>query len=59
MGYYETDFNLCKQCYVKLHKPSKKNLKKMTLTEYKDQCENCGRTDRLVEYIWEDDEEEE
>ena len=38
---------------------SKKNLKKMELTDYKDTCENCGRMERLVNYIWEPDEEDE
>ena len=58
MGYQETDFNLCKQCYVSLKKPSKKEVKKVVLTTYKDQCENCHKVDRLVEYTWEKDEEE-
>ena len=59
MRYYETDFNLCRNCYIKLHNPSKKSLKKMELTEYKDQCENCGRMERLVDFVWEPDEEDE
>lgn len=58
MGYRETDCNLCKQCYVKLKKPSKKVIKKMELTSYKAMCEVCGRMERIVEYIWEPDEEE-
>lgn len=58
MGYRETDCNLCKQCYVKLKKPSKKDIKKMELTAYKDMCEECGRMDRLVEYVWEKEEED-
>ena len=33
MSYYETDFNLCKQCYINLTKPSKKSLKKIEMTE--------------------------
>lgn len=56
MGYVETDCNLCKQCYVELKKPSKKSLKKMVLTEYKALCDECGRIDRLVDYTWEKDE---
>jgi hypothetical protein len=31
----------------------------MEATTYKDQCANCGAIDRLVDYIWDDDEEEE
>ena len=59
MSYYETDFNLCRQCYINLKKPSKKNRNKLELTGYKDTCENCGRMERLVNYIWEPDEEDE
>jgi hypothetical protein len=33
-------------------------MKKMEVTMYKEQCENCGVLDRLVDYIWDDDEEE-
>lgn len=58
MSYQETDSNYCKQCFVKIKKPSKKSIKKMILTEYKDRCENCGRIERLVEYTWENDEDE-
>lgn len=57
MSYRETDCNLCKACYVKLKHPSKKELKKMELTSYKDMCEECGRMDRLVEYVWEKEED--
>ena len=57
MGYRETDCNCCKACYVKLKKPSKKDIKKMELTTYKDKCEECGRMDRLVEYVWEKEED--
>ena len=59
MSYHETDFNLCKKCWVQLKKPSKRNMKKMGLTSYKDECENCGSLNRLVDYIGNDDEEEE
>ena len=59
MSYHETDCNLCKQCYVKIKKPSKRNMKKMGFTMYKDQCESCGIMDRLVDYIWDEDNEDE
>lgn len=58
MAYRETDCELCKACYVKLKHPPKKAVKKMELTSYKGLCEECFRMDRLVEYIWEPDEEE-
>lgn len=57
MAYRETDCELCKSCYVKLKRPSKKAIKKMELTSYKGMCEECSRMDRLVEYIWEPDED--
>ena len=59
MGYVETDCYLCKSCYMKIKKPSKKYAKKMVLTEYKEKCEECGRVDRLVEYTWEKEEDDE
>lgn len=55
MGYQESDFNLCKQCYVALKKPSKKAIKKVVLTTYKDKCSNCNKIDRLVDCTWEED----
>ena len=58
MAYYESDCNLCKQCYIKLKKPSKRVIKKMILTTYEDQCENCGKYGRLVDLIWDEEDEE-
>lgn len=58
MGYQESDFNLCKQCYVELKKPSKKAIKKVILTTYKDKCNNCQRIDRLVDCVWEKEEDD-
>lgn len=59
MGYREAEFSLCKQCWARLKKPSKKEIKKMELTSYKDMCAECKRMDRIVEYIWEPDEDSE
>ena len=47
MSYVEPDCCYCKKAQ-----------KRLILTEYKDQCECCQKIDRLVEYTWEDDEEE-
>lgn len=58
MAYRETDCELCKACYVKLRRPSKKEQKKMELTSYKGMCEKCARMERLVEYVWEPDDKE-
>lgn len=43
--------NMCKKCYVKNNKLTKKEISKIVLTEYKDKCSCCGRTDFLVDYI--------
>ena len=55
MSYYETDFNLCRTCYIKIKKPPKKLVKKIILTTYEGQCENCGKYGRLVDLIWDEE----
>ena len=42
---------LCKKCFVKLCKPSKKDIKKIVLTEYDEECDNCHRVGPCVEYL--------
>lgn len=58
MAYCESDCNLCKSCYVKIRKPSKKVIKKIVLTTYEDQCDNCSKFGRLVDLIWDEEEED-
>ena len=58
MSYRETDCNLCRQCYIAIKHPPKKAIKKMELTSYKDMCEECGRMNRLVEYVWEKEDDD-
>ena len=36
MSQQELYSSLCKKCYIKIFKPSKKDIKKMVMTEYKD-----------------------
>jgi hypothetical protein len=43
--------NLCRNCYIKIQKPSKKDIKKMVMSEYKDRCDKCGKVSEIVEYI--------
>lgn len=43
--------SLCKNCYIKIQKPSKKDIKKIVMSEYKERCENCGKVTEIVEYI--------
>ena len=59
MAYHESDFNLCKTCWTRLYRPSKRTIKKSVLTTYEDMCSECGRLNRLVEYVWENDEDTE
>lgn len=51
MGQQELYSCLCKKCYIKIFKPSKKDIKKMVMTEYKDQCDSCKREDFIVDYV--------
>lgn len=43
--------NLCRKCFIKLCKPSKNEIKRIVMTEYKDKCDKCGRVSELVDYI--------
>ena len=43
--------NLCKKCYIKVIRPTKKEIKKMVMSEEKYQCDCCHKTDYIVEYV--------
>ena len=43
--------NLCKKCYIKIMKPTKKEIKKMVMSDDKYQCDCCHKTDFIVEYL--------
>lgn len=43
--------NLCKKCYIRIIKPSKKEIKKMVMSEEQYQCDCCKKTDYIVEYL--------
>lgn len=47
--------NLCKKCYLKKHKLNKKHIDNIVMTIYKDQCDCCGKTEKLVDYIEEEE----
>ena len=51
MGQQDIYENLCKTCYIKINKPSKKDIKKMVMSEYKERCDKCGKVSEIVEYI--------
>ena len=42
---------LCRKCFIKLCKPSKKEIKKMVMSEEQYQCDCCHKTDFIVEYL--------
>lgn len=39
---------LCKKCYLKRHKLSKKHIEKMVMSNWKEECECCGHIDKIV-----------
>lgn len=43
--------SLCKKCFIRLRHPSKKYIQKIVLSEEKCECEHCGRTDYIVDYV--------
>ena len=43
--------NLCKKCYIKVMRPTKKEIKKIVMSEEQYQCDCCNKTDRIVEYV--------
>ena len=47
----------CKKCYLKKHKLSKKHIDRIVFTPYVEKCDNCGKIEKLVDYIEEDEDE--
>lgn len=43
--------NLCRKCFIINCKPSKKEIQRIVLTEYKEQCECCKRVDYIVDFV--------
>ena len=43
--------NLCKKCYIRIIKPTKKEIKKMVMSEEQYQCDCCKKMDFIVEYL--------
>ena len=53
----ETDYGVyCKKCFLKKHKLSKKNIERIVFTPYVEACACCGKVEKLVDDIGEDDE---
>lgn len=40
--------DICKQCFIRIAKPSKKDIKHIELTDYKTTCSKCGRVTQVV-----------
>ena len=51
MNKQECYSNLCKKCYIRINKPTKKEIKKMVMSEDEYQCDCCHKTDYIVEYV--------
>ena len=43
--------SLCKKCYIRINKPTKKEIKKMVMSEEKYVCDCCHKTCSIVEYV--------
>ena len=43
--------NLCKKCYIRIMKPTKKEIKKIVMSDDEYQCDCCHKTDYIVEYV--------
>jgi hypothetical protein len=43
--------SLCKKCYIRIMKPTKKEIKKMVMSDDEYQCDCCNKTDYIVEYV--------
>lgn len=51
MGQHDMYENLCKKCYIRIMKPTKKEIKKMVMSEEQCECGHCGKLDFVVEYV--------
>lgn len=51
----EVNEDLCKKCFIKIAKPSNKEIKHIVLTDYNATCYNCGRNGPIVDYINDED----
>ena len=45
----------CKKCFLRKYKLSKKNVDRIIYTPYIETCECCGKIEKLVDDIEEDD----
>lgn len=45
---------LCKKCFLKKHKLSKKNINRIVLSNWREECECCRHIDKVVIDIMEE-----
>jgi hypothetical protein len=43
--------DMCKRCFIRNTKLTKKEIKKIVLSEERYRCSCCGKTDFIVEYV--------
>lgn len=43
--------SLCRKCFIKHCKPSKKEIKKMVMSEEQYVCDCCKKLSQIVEYL--------
>lgn len=43
--------SLCKKCYIRIMKPTKKEIKKIVMSDDEYQCDCCHKTSYIVEYV--------
>ena len=51
MSQHEIFESLCKKCYIRIMKPTKKEIKKIVMSEEEYQCDCCHKTGPIVEYM--------
>lgn len=43
--------NLCKKCFIKHCKPTKKEIKQIVMSDEQYECDYCHKNDYIVEYL--------
>jgi hypothetical protein len=51
MSQQEIYDNLCKKCYIKVMRPTKKEIKKIVMSEEEYTCDCCHKICSIVEYV--------
>lgn len=51
MGQQDIYDSLCRGCYIRIMKPTKKEIKKIVMSDDKYRCDCCHKTCSIVEYV--------